>query len=94
MSKKLLELVEALREAGQQAKPCPEHFMKAESRDKAMLDLLCIDEHNAQVDAAAKALVAEVESDQAACPGCGKPYGNSAHACNNPACNRDCLHGF
>jgi hypothetical protein len=97
MKKKLLDLVEALRAAGQQSRPCAEHFMKAESRDKAMLDLLCIDEHNAAVDAAAKELVAEIgQLPKWDCRECRRdacPHSGPAPARPGPPCGCSSFHG-
>jgi len=59
--KTILALVEALREAGQAKIGAPRY----------------LDQHNAQVDAAAKALVAEIESgeryEKTHCKKCGTP---------------------
>ena len=98
----LLALVERLREAGQRTHSytyvnqvtgvilCP-----AAVGGTPYSECLCgKNEHNAAVDAAAKALVDKINNtNEDCCPGCGKLYGNTAKACNNPACNRDCLHG-
>ena len=108
MSKKiLLALVERLREAGQRKwhvglewdtwENCPKHPEGCANPDKPKDVCTCgADKHNAAVDAAAKALVAEIkrtEEDFGRCPGCGQPYLTKAKICGNPRCNRDCLHG-
>lgn len=86
---KLLERVEALREAGQ----LPVFLNRLTDEP---INTPHIREHNAAVDAAAKALVAEIESgeeDFGRCPACGTRYLTKVKICNNPNCNRDCLHG-
>ena len=104
---KLLKLVETLRAAGQRKwhvglewdtwENCPKHPEGCSNPEHEEGVCTCgADEHNAAVDAAAKALVAEiegVEEDFGRCPACGARYLTKVKICNNPNCNRDCLHG-
>ena len=90
----LLALVERLRGAGQM-----DHlsFCNKYGSRPPWDHCNCIaSDHNSAVDAAAKALIAEIkrtEEDFGRCPGCRQPYLTKAKICGNPRCNRDCLHG-